>query len=75
MGAEAIKTITGAGPEKLADELRTDEELQGESAHMAPEVESFRLSNDLRDDPDVIPVIPPDLRPMVQLDLAAVCRV
>ncbi len=76
MGAEAVKEVLGQiDLEPLAKELRTRlDESTGQKKVKAIRrlevVEAFRLS---KNDPqwmilDVIPVIPPDLRPMVQLD-------
>ena len=76
MGAEAIKELLAEiNLEELSKEIK--EELQGATGQKKVRlikrlevVESFRLSGN---DPtwmvlDVIPVIPPDIRPMVQLD-------
>lgn len=76
MGAEAVKEVLGQIElESLAKELRVKlDESTGQKKVKATRrlevVEAFRLS---KNDPewmilDVIPVIPPDLRPMVQLD-------
>ena len=76
MGAEAIKALLDEiDLEALSKEIKTD--LEGASGQKKVRlikrlevVESFRLSGN---NPswmilDVIPVIPPDIRPMVQLD-------
>ena len=76
MGAEAVKQLLAdIDLEKLSEELRT--ELKNASGQKKLRiikrlevVDSFRLSGN---DPtwmvmDVLPVIPPELRPMVQLD-------
>ncbi len=76
MGAEYIQKLLAAiDLEKLSDELK--EELEGASGQKRARllkrlevVESFRLSG-IRPEwmiLDVVPVIPPDIRPMVQLD-------
>ncbi|HOP69886.1 MAG: DNA-directed RNA polymerase subunit beta' [Dethiobacteria bacterium] len=76
MGAEAIKKLLAEiDLDELAKELRAElKTATGQKKVRATRrlevVESFRLSGN---DPtwmilDVIPVIPPDLRPMVQLD-------
>ena len=76
MGAEYVKKLLAAiDLEKLADELK--EELEGATGQKRARllkrlevVESFRLSGNRPEWMilDVIPVIPPDIRPMVQLD-------
>ncbi|MDD6489855.1 MAG: DNA-directed RNA polymerase subunit beta' [Clostridia bacterium] len=76
MGAEAIqKLLKEIDLEKLSVELK--EELEGASGQKKVRilkrleaVESFRLSGNRPEWMilDVIPVIPPDIRPMVQLD-------
>ena len=76
MGAEYVKKLLAAiDLEKLADQLK--EELEGASGQKRARllkrlevVESFRLSGNRPEWMilDVIPVIPPDIRPMVQLD-------
>ncbi len=76
MGAEAIKELLAElEPEKLSVELR--EELEGASGQKRMRilkrlevVESFRASGNRPEWMilDVVPVIPPDIRPMVQLD-------
>lgn len=76
MGAEAVKEVLAQiDLESLTKELRTKlDESTGQkkvrTIRRLEVVEAFRLSGN---DPkwmilDVIPVIPPDLRPMVQLD-------
>jgi len=76
IGAEAIKTLLAeVDLEKMSKELKqeiasTTGQRKSRSIKRLEVVESFRLSNN---DPqwmimDVLPVIPPDLRPMVQLD-------
>jgi DNA-directed RNA polymerase subunit beta' len=76
MGAEAVKELLQEiDLEKLAKELRAD--LEGSTGQKKVRtirrlevVEAFRKSNNKPEWMilDVIPVIPPDLRPMVQLD-------
>ncbi len=76
MGAEYIKKLLAAiDLEKMAEELK--EELEGTSGQKRARllkrlevVESFRLSGNRPEWMilDVVPVIPPDIRPMVQLD-------
>ena len=76
MGAEAIKDLLAEiDLEKLSVELK--EELQGASGQKRVRllkrleaVEAFRLSGNRPEWMilDVVPVIPPDIRPMVQLD-------
>ena len=76
MGAEAIeKLLKEIDVEKLAESLK--KELEGASEQKRVKlvkrldtVESFRLSGNRPEwmVMNVVPVIPPDLRPMVQLD-------
>ena len=76
MGAEAIKDLLAEiDLEKLSAELK--EELQGASGQKRVRllkrleaVEAFRISGNRPEWMilDVVPVIPPDIRPMVQLD-------
>ncbi len=76
MGAEYIKKLLAdIDLEKMAEELK--EELEGTSGQKRARllkrlevVESFRLSGNRPEWMilDVVPVIPPDIRPMVQLD-------
>ena len=76
MGAEYVKKLLAAiDLEQLSNELK--EELEGASGQKRARllkrlevVESFRLSGNRPEWMilDVIPVIPPDIRPMVQLD-------
>ncbi len=76
MGAEYIQKLLAAiDLDKLADELKED--LEGASGQKRARllkrlevVESFRQSGNRPEwmIMDVIPVIPPDIRPMVQLD-------
>jgi DNA-directed RNA polymerase subunit beta' len=76
MGAEAIKELlVELDLEQLSKELRAElEETTGQkrirSIKRLEVVESFRLSSNRPDwmIMDVVPVIPPELRPMVQLD-------
>ncbi|MGI6405954.1 MAG: DNA-directed RNA polymerase subunit beta' [Syntrophaceticus sp.] len=76
MGAEAIKELLGQiDMAKLSEELRIElRESTGQRRVRAIRrlevVEAFRKSGDKADWMilDVIPVIPPELRPMVQLD-------
>ena len=76
IGAEAIKKLLQAiDLEKLSAELKEElEESQGQKkmriAKRLEVVESFRLSGNKPEWMilDAVPVIPPDLRPMVQLD-------
>lgn len=76
IGAEAVKTLLSeVHLEELSEELKeeiasTTGQRKGRAIKRLEVVESFRLSNN---DPewmilDVLPVIPPELRPMVQLD-------
>ncbi len=76
MGAEYIKKLLASiDLEKLSEELK--EELEGATGQKRARllkrlevVESFRLSGNRPEWMilDVVPVIPPDIRPMVQLD-------
>ncbi len=76
MGAEYVKKLLAAiDLEKLSEELK--EELEGATGQKRARllkrlevVESFRLSGNRPEWMilDVVPVIPPDIRPMVQLD-------
>jgi DNA-directed RNA polymerase subunit beta' len=76
MGAESIKQLlTEIDPEKLAEELK--ESLKTATGQKKVRflkrlevVEAFRTSNNRPEWMilDVVPVIPPDIRPMVQLD-------
>ncbi|MDD2214334.1 MAG: DNA-directed RNA polymerase subunit beta', partial [Oscillospiraceae bacterium] len=76
MGAEAVKELLQAiDPDTLADELRA--ELRSSSGQKRARiikrlevVESFKISNNRPEWMvlDVLPVLPPELRPMVQLD-------
>ncbi|MGE5583805.1 MAG: DNA-directed RNA polymerase subunit beta' [Bacillota bacterium] len=76
MGAEAIKKLLEEiDLEKLAEELKKEvKEVSGQRRIRAIRrlevVESFRKSNSRPEwmVMDVVPVIPPELRPMVQLD-------
>jgi len=76
MGAEAIKTMLAEMElEKLAQELRLElKEVSGQRKIRAIRrlevVEAFLISNNKPEWMilDVVPVIPPELRPMVQLD-------
>ncbi len=76
MGAEAIKDLLAEiDVEALADELRTElETATGQKRTRILKrlevVDAFRLSGNRPEWMvlDVIPVIPPDIRPMVQLD-------
>ena len=76
MGAEAVKELlSNMDLEKLAKELRDEEEnANGQKKIRAIKrleiIEAFRGSGNLPEWMvlDVIPVIPPELRPMVQLD-------
>ncbi len=76
MGAEAIKELlTEIDLDKLSKELRQDlEDASGQkrirTIKRLEVVEAFRLSGNRPEwmIMDVIPVIPPELRPMVQLD-------
>ncbi len=76
MGAEAIKQLLEEiDLEKLSKELRTEiDEVSGQkkvrSIKRLEVVEAFRLSGNRPEWMilDVIPVLPPELRPMVQLD-------
>ncbi|SHJ38042.1 DNA-directed RNA polymerase subunit beta' [Lutispora thermophila] len=76
MGAEAIKELLAAiDLDKLAKELRSDlKDSSGQkklrTVRRLEVVEAFRKSGNKPEWMilDVIPVIPPDLRPMVQLD-------
>ncbi|NLX87801.1 MAG: DNA-directed RNA polymerase subunit beta' [Syntrophomonadaceae bacterium] len=76
IGAEAIKTLLNEiDLDKMSEELKeeianTTGQRKGRAIKRLEVVESFRLSGN---DPewmimDVLPVIPPELRPMVQLD-------
>jgi DNA-directed RNA polymerase subunit beta' len=76
IGAEAVKTLLSEVKlndlsEELKEEIATTTgQRKGRAIKRLEVVESFRLSNN---DPewmilDVLPVIPPELRPMVQLD-------
>jgi DNA-directed RNA polymerase subunit beta' len=76
MGAEAVKELLmEIDLEKLSKELRTDlNEASGQkrvrTIKRLEVVEAFRLSQNRPEwmIMDVVPVIPPELRPMVQLD-------
>ncbi len=76
MGAEAIKKLLEMiDLEKLSVELKNElDEAQGQKkiriAKRLEVVEAFRISGNKPEwmIMDVVPVIPPDLRPMVQLD-------
>ncbi|MBE7029871.1 MAG: DNA-directed RNA polymerase subunit beta' [Ruminococcaceae bacterium] len=76
MGAEAIKDLLCAiDLEKLSEELKQElEDAQGQKKMRIVKrlevVEAFRLSGNKPEwmVMDVIPVIPPEIRPMVQLD-------
>ncbi|MEN6315607.1 MAG: DNA-directed RNA polymerase subunit beta' [Clostridiaceae bacterium] len=76
MGAEAVKELLAAlDLEKLSKELRADlEDATGQkrirTIKRLEVVEAFRLSQNRPEWMilDVVPVIPPELRPMVQLD-------
>ena len=76
MGAEAIqKLLQEVEPEKLAAKLKKELENASEQKRVKlvkrlDTVESFRLSGNKPEwmVMNVVPVIPPDLRPMVQLD-------
>ena len=76
MGAEAIKKLLSEiDLEKLSAELKNElEEAQGQKkirvAKRLEVVEAFRISGNKPEwmIMDAVPVIPPDLRPMVQLD-------
>ncbi len=76
MGAEAIKELLSKiDLEKLSDELRTQlEDAQGQKRirllKRLEVVDAFKVSGNRPEWMilDVIPVIPPDIRPMVQLD-------
>ncbi len=76
MGAEAIKEIlTGVDLDKQAEELREEAknatgQRKVRAIRRLEVVEGFRVSGNRPEWMilDVIPVIPPDLRPMVQLD-------
>ena len=76
MGAEAVKELLmDIDLEKLSMELRDElKEVQGQkrirNIKRLEVTEGFRLSGNVPDwmIMDVIPVIPPELRPMVQLD-------
>jgi len=76
IGAEAVKILLGEIElDKMSQELKeeiatTTGQRKGRAIKRLEVVESFRLSSN---DPiwmilDVLPVIPPELRPMVQLD-------
>ncbi len=76
MGAEAVKELLAEiDLEKLSKELRTElEDASGQkrvrTIKRLEVVEAFRLSGNRPEwmIMDVVPVIPPELRPMVQLD-------
>ncbi|MDR1439306.1 MAG: DNA-directed RNA polymerase subunit beta', partial [Clostridiales bacterium] len=76
MGAESVKELLGQiDLEKLSAELREElKEVWGQkrirNIKRLEVVEAFRLSGNVPDwmIMDVVPVIPPELRPMVQLD-------
>ena len=76
MGAEAIKELLAeVDVEKLAEDLRAElDKASGQKKakiiKRLETVDSFRLSHNKPEwmIMDVLPVIPPDLRPMVQLD-------
>ena len=76
MGAEAIrKLLEEVDIEKLAESLKKELETASEQKKVKlikrlDTVESFRLSNNKPEwmVMNVVPVIPPELRPMVQLD-------
>ncbi len=76
MGAEAIqKLLAEIDVEKLSNKLKKDlekasEQRKAKIVKRLDTVESFRLSGNKPEwmIMNVIPVIPPDLRPMVQLD-------
>lgn len=76
MGAEAVKELlTALDLDKLSKELRADlEDATGQkrirTIKRLEVVEAFRLSQNRPEWMilDVVPVIPPELRPMVQLD-------
>ncbi len=76
MGAEAIKELLAAiDVEKLGEELKAElEDATGQKKTKLLKrlevVESFRISGNRPEWMilDVLPVIPPDIRPMVQLD-------
>lgn len=76
MGAEAIKQVLQSiNLDKLASELRTELKVaqgqkRGKVIKRLEVVESFRNSGNSPDWMilDVLPVIPPEIRPMVQLD-------
>ncbi len=76
MGAEAIQELLAEiDVEKLADKLKKElekasEQKKAKLVKRLDTVESFRLSGNRPEwmIMNVVPVIPPDLRPMVQLD-------
>ena len=76
MGAEAVgKLLEEIDLEKLADKLKKElekasEQKRAKLVKRLDTVESFRLSGNRPEwmVMNVVPVIPPDLRPMVQLD-------
>ncbi|NLT58336.1 MAG: DNA-directed RNA polymerase subunit beta' [Clostridiales bacterium] len=76
MGAEAIRTLLAEiDLEKLSEELKLDLESatgqkRARTIKRLEAVEAFRLSGNRPEWMvlDVVPVIPPDIRPMVQLD-------
>ena len=76
MGAEALqKLLAEIDVEKLSNEIRKEIEKSSEQKKLKllkrlDTVESFRLSKNRPEwmIMNVVPVIPPDLRPMVQLD-------
>ena len=76
MGAEALhKLLSEIDVEKLADEIKKELETASEQKKAKlikrlDTVEAFRLSSNRPEwmIMEVVPVIPPDLRPMVQLD-------
>ena len=77
MGAEAIKQLLGeidldAEIEALMEELATNTSLQ-KRPRIEKRLKAFKAFKESNNEPqwmilDAIPVIPPDLRPMVQLD-------
>jgi DNA-directed RNA polymerase subunit beta' len=77
MGAEAIKEDAAEAvdltklEEKLREEMKNDQSREAQEVRQAPEgLEAFRKSGNKPEWMilDVIPVIPPDLRPLVPLD-------
>ena len=76
MGAEAIrKLLAGLDIEKLSEKLKKElvkasEQKKAKIAKRLDTVESFRLSGNKPEwmIMNVVPVLPPELRPMVQLD-------